>query len=129
RCKTVTYYEIAKGGVVVKDYEPHVWAFVKFEDGQELNIDFLASQYDYFDRDAKTGTPLRLFGNEETTKEKYNVREAKTVTGAAAKKFIKEQYEKELELQRETISLLNSIIVSLENVFREKGLLKKGFLL
>jgi len=70
RCKSTTWYAIARGSVVVRDYDPHSWVCIKLanvdsdEVTDELNIDFMAAQFGYYSVHKQSRLPLRLFTNE-----------------------------------------------------------------
>lgn len=70
RCKSVTWYTIGKGNVIVRDYDPHVWLSFKLTNGSEIDVDFVACQFNYFTYHKETKLPLRIFSPEINQLEK-----------------------------------------------------------
>lgn len=70
RTKDVNMYEIAKGGVVVRNYDKHVW--LSFEqEGTPVWVDFMPCQYDVYEYCKESKAPLRIFGPQSTQVSRY----------------------------------------------------------
>jgi tetratricopeptide (TPR) repeat protein len=68
RCRSTIWYSIAKGNVIARDYDPHVWLSIQLCDTteqvtDEVDIDFVASPFNYFVYHRQSHYPLRIFSS------------------------------------------------------------------
>jgi hypothetical protein len=136
RCKSVTWHGIARGNVVVRDYDYHAWLSVRFSDEQEIDIDLMAAQFDHYTYLQLTKFPVRIF-NESTLKQESDLgtkyQDFKGVYRPSSRQAPLwndeiRQFHKNGEYKfekQETERYFNAAYYTLENEFNKRNLLPK----
>ncbi|EFC37742.1 TPR repeat domain-containing protein [Naegleria gruberi] len=121
RCKSVNWYAIHKGDVVVRDFDKHIWSRLILEEvdntanQEELFIDFMAAQFNHFDYFTSLKLPCKIFTRESIKQYEdvycedyigvYKIKD-RTVMGLDARTFIERSFLSEFPLDEYPTRLL-----------------------